>query len=85
MCLQVTLNGSLKRYVCVCVCVCVSEREREREREKRERQREGRKEDKVNVVQYQHLGKADNKAPRIFYIFANLKYFCKSKIINITK
>ena len=52
---------------------------------KRETKTEGGKEAKVNVVQCQRLGKADNKAPRIFYIFVNLKYSCKSKIINITK
>ena len=68
-----------------CVCVCVCERERDIEREKRETKTEGGKEAKVNVVQCQRLGKADNKAPRIFYIFVNLKYSCKSKIINITK
>ena len=68
-----------KMHVCVCVCV------RERERKERDKDREGGKEDKVNVWQCQHLGKAGNKAPRIFYIFENLKYFCKSKIINITK
>ena len=71
--------------VCVCVCVCGCVRERERERKERDKYREDGKEDKVKVGQCQHLGKAGNKAPRIFYIFSNLKYFCKSKIINITK